>query len=79
MMMKLSHEAFSHLRNYPYRERIPGTAAMAIVFWGLLHTGMHFTETEKIALCAFVLSGLFKIGSKPYWLFWGCAIGAIAE
>jgi hypothetical protein len=65
------------LRAYPYRERIPGVAFITVIFLGLLRTGLHFTPTEKIALCAFAFAGLFRVGGRVYLFVLGFAAGAL--
>ena len=55
--------------------RLSAVAAIGVPVLIMLHVG-HFTLAEKILLWAIVATGLFKIGSRPYWLIWGIVIGA---
>ena len=67
------------IRGYPYKERLPGVGVLAVIFLGLLRTGLHFTPTEKIALGAIAFSGFFRIGGKPYFFICGFVVGALTD
>jgi len=75
--MKSAADINGRLEQYPYRRRIPLVLAFALFMLLLLRTGVNFTVTEKTAMVLLPVVGLFRVGSRPYWFFWGTVIGAL--
>jgi hypothetical protein len=65
----------SHIKTYPYRERLPNAIIMLCLGAWIFRNVGRVTGVDAIGGGAIALSLFCGPRGRPFWFFWGIAVG----